>query len=206
MPSTPSSTLWKYLFGRQARDLEQSNTAEDEYMISDADLPITKWVARLLHLLRLPSCAAPAAELPARLAPQPEHAPDACSLRARPPHLCPPRRRYVSVPKEMGHLNPAAFVAGIVCGALEGAGFPARWERRERRRQACACMCARHGSYISCCSSSLRALLSAPPAAPPQGDSALCAGAGRGAPQDSDSDEVHILCGGCAAGQAVALP
>ncbi|KAI7836151.1 hypothetical protein COHA_009981 [Chlorella ohadii] len=62
------STLWRYLFGRQARDLEQSNTAEDEYMISDTG----------------------------------------------------------GVPREMGHLNPAAFVAGIVRGTLDGAGFPAR--------------------------------------------------------------------------------
>jgi hypothetical protein len=70
-----SSTLWKYMFGRQARDLEQSNAAEDEYMISDSDL----WVAR-----------------------------------------------HISVPREMGHLNPAAFVAGVVRGVLDGAGFPAR--------------------------------------------------------------------------------
>lgn len=34
--------------------------------------------------------------------------------------------KYVSVPKEMGHLNPAAFVAGVVRGVLEGGGFPAR--------------------------------------------------------------------------------
>lgn len=70
------STLWRYMFGRQARDLEQSNSAEDEYMISDIDLSyVTK---------------------------------------------------YVSVPKEMGHLNPGAYVAGVVRGVLEGAGFPAR--------------------------------------------------------------------------------
>lgn len=96
------TTLWKCLFGRQARELEQSNTvgwclpcmdaticsasvcillpslvsqAEDEYMISDFDLYVTK---------------------------------------------------YISVPKDMGQLNCAAFVAGIVKGALDGAGFPAR--------------------------------------------------------------------------------
>ena len=34
--------------------------------------------------------------------------------------------KYVSVPKEMGHLNCNAFVAGIVGGVLDGAGFPAR--------------------------------------------------------------------------------
>ena len=98
------TTLWKYLFGRQAKDLEQSNSvrstaymgsacsllhsyipcsliisylqAEDEYMISDFDLFVTK---------------------------------------------------YVSIPKEMGHLNCNAFVAGIVAGILDGAGFPARY-------------------------------------------------------------------------------
>ena len=59
----------------QARDLEQSNSAEDEYMISDFDLFVTK---------------------------------------------------FISVPKEMGHLNCGAFVAGVVRGALDAAGFPAR--------------------------------------------------------------------------------
>ena len=34
--------------------------------------------------------------------------------------------RFISVPKDMGQLNCAAFVAGIVRGALDGAGFPAR--------------------------------------------------------------------------------
>ena len=36
--------------------------------------------------------------------------------------------KYVSVPKELGHLNCNAFVAGIVGGVLDGAGFPARYE------------------------------------------------------------------------------
>lgn len=34
--------------------------------------------------------------------------------------------RYISVPKDMGQLNCAAFIAGILKGALQGAGFPAR--------------------------------------------------------------------------------
>ena len=34
--------------------------------------------------------------------------------------------RYVSVPREMSQLNCAAFVAGIVEGVCDGAGFPAR--------------------------------------------------------------------------------
>ena len=34
--------------------------------------------------------------------------------------------KYISVPKDLGQLNCAAFVAGIVKGCLDGAGFPAR--------------------------------------------------------------------------------
>lgn len=36
--------------------------------------------------------------------------------------------KYISVPKDMGALNCAAFVAGIVKGVLDGAGFRARYE------------------------------------------------------------------------------
>ncbi len=34
--------------------------------------------------------------------------------------------KFISVPKDMGALNCAAFVAGIVKGVLDGAGFRAR--------------------------------------------------------------------------------
>lgn len=34
--------------------------------------------------------------------------------------------KFVSVPKEMGHLNCNAFVAGVVRGVLEAAGFACR--------------------------------------------------------------------------------
>lgn len=146
------STLWRYLFGRQARDLEQSNTAEDEYMIGDSDLWITK---------------------------------------------------YVSVPKEMGHLNPAAFVAGIVRGVLDGGGFPARCARRAERRQAggCAacslpcCPACRTSHHTTPASHRHHSSLLLPPHHHAlQGDGALCAGAGPGAPQDRAPHEVSKLC------------
>lgn len=35
--------------------------------------------------------------------------------------------KYISVPKDLGQLNCAAFIAGVVRGALQGAGFPARY-------------------------------------------------------------------------------
>lgn len=35
--------------------------------------------------------------------------------------------RYVSVPRELGQLNCAAFVAGIIRGSLTGSGFSARY-------------------------------------------------------------------------------
>lgn len=34
--------------------------------------------------------------------------------------------RSISVPKDLGTLNCAAFIAGVLKGALQGAGFPAR--------------------------------------------------------------------------------
>jgi hypothetical protein len=39
------STLWRALAGHPARDLEQSNAAEDEYMISDPDLPLNRAIS-----------------------------------------------------------------------------------------------------------------------------------------------------------------
>uniref|UniRef100_A0A6V1NSM5 Trafficking protein particle complex subunit n=1 Tax=Heterosigma akashiwo TaxID=2829 RepID=A0A6V1NSM5_HETAK len=33
---------------------------------------------------------------------------------------------FISVPPDLGHLNCAAFTAGVVAGALDGASFPAR--------------------------------------------------------------------------------
>lgn len=190
-PAPPArSTLWRYLFGRQAKDLEQSNTAEDEYMIGDTDLWVTK---------------------------------------------------YVSVPREMGHLNPAAFVAGIVRGVLDGGGFPARcvparcwgwgWGRGQRgwRRRAAGwlpscpggCLGAEQGAGLAW--RGLRegrrpapaARLGRPPlprSTPPpcpapalpraQRDGALRAGAGPGAAQDSAAHEVPELRGHPGAGGA----
>lgn len=37
--------LWRYLFGRSAADLEQSNRSEDEYMISDDDLFVSRFAS-----------------------------------------------------------------------------------------------------------------------------------------------------------------
>lgn len=34
--------------------------------------------------------------------------------------------KFISVPKDMGQLNCSAFIAGVLKGALHGAGFPAR--------------------------------------------------------------------------------
>jgi hypothetical protein len=45
--------------------------------------------------------------------------------------------KFISVPKEMGHLNCAAYVAGIVRGVLEGAGFPARCAEQRSCSESC---------------------------------------------------------------------
>lgn len=68
------STVWKSLFGKVADSLEKGTEHEDEYMISERELLVN---------------------------------------------------RFISVPKDMGNFNCGAFVAGIVKGVLDGAGFPA---------------------------------------------------------------------------------
>ncbi|CAI5534250.1 unnamed protein product, partial [Closterium sp. Naga37s-1] len=69
------STVWKALFGKVADSLEKSTEHEDEYMISEKELLVN---------------------------------------------------RFISVPRDMGAFNCGAFVAGIVKGVLDNAGFPAR--------------------------------------------------------------------------------
>ncbi|TQD82889.1 hypothetical protein C1H46_031553 [Malus baccata] len=68
------STVWKVLFGKVADSLEKGTEHEDEYMISEKELLVN---------------------------------------------------RFISIPKDMGTFNCGAFVAGIVRGVLDGAGFPA---------------------------------------------------------------------------------
>ncbi|XP_038874608.1 trafficking protein particle complex subunit 5 isoform X3 [Benincasa hispida] len=68
------STIWKVLFGKVADSLEKGTEHEDEYMISEKELLVN---------------------------------------------------RFISIPKDMGAFNCGAFVAGIVRGVLDNAGFPA---------------------------------------------------------------------------------
>lgn len=39
------SVAWPYMFGKTADDLQQANAADDEYMISDNDLLIGKYIS-----------------------------------------------------------------------------------------------------------------------------------------------------------------
>ncbi|KAI0507438.1 hypothetical protein M5K25_012413 [Dendrobium thyrsiflorum] len=68
------TTVWKVLFGKVADSLEKGTEHEDEYMISEKELLVN---------------------------------------------------RFISIPKDMGTFNCGAFVAGIVRGVLDNAGFPA---------------------------------------------------------------------------------
>jgi len=45
--------------------------------------------------------------------------------------------RFISVPKNLGQLNCAAFVAGIIKGVLQGAGFPARLTPPPKKHPTC---------------------------------------------------------------------
>ena len=68
------STVWKVLFGKVADSLEKGTEHEDDYMISENELLVN---------------------------------------------------RFISIPKDMGTFNCGAFVARIVRGVLDNAGFPA---------------------------------------------------------------------------------
>lgn len=103
--------------------------------------------------------------------------------------------KYVSVPREMGHFNPAAFVAGVVRGVLEGAGFPARCVAG--RGIGCAYLWALQSLLPFC----LRAAFGARMIGL-QSDGTLCACEGPGTAQDGDLDEVSTLLGHHAAGAA----
>lgn len=39
------SVAWPYMFGKKADDLQQANAADDEYMISDNDLLVGKYIS-----------------------------------------------------------------------------------------------------------------------------------------------------------------
>ena len=39
------SVAWPYMFGKTADDLQQANAADDEYMISDNDLLVQKYIS-----------------------------------------------------------------------------------------------------------------------------------------------------------------
>lgn len=39
------SVAWPYMFGKKADDLQQANAADDEYMISDSDLLVGKFIS-----------------------------------------------------------------------------------------------------------------------------------------------------------------
>ncbi len=104
------STLWRYLFGRQARDLEQSNTVRKDRAHFDVLAAQLVRTAASVKSAAVRRC---------------------CIAQADDEYMISDTEvfvnKFISVPKDMGQLNCAAFVAGIVKGVLGGAGFPARW-------------------------------------------------------------------------------
>ena len=87
--------------------------------------------------------------------------------------------KYISVPKDMGQLNCAAFVAGIVKGILEGAGFPARWVA---------------GAVCVCCSALSTAGQNSSCVA--QGHRPLCTCQRHGEAEDDYPDEIRVWSSG----------
>lgn len=104
------STVWKYMFGRAASDLEQSNTVCACYCCFAVGFRGQGRKKRYKEY-KYPEC-----EL---------------GLQDEDEYMISDNNelfmtKYTSVPKEMGSLNCNAFMAGVVKGVLDGAGFPAR--------------------------------------------------------------------------------
>lgn len=106
------TSLWKYLFGRQAKDLEQSNTVGMQHAV------LRRLKSFSMHLPFGTVLSLACANKPAVLQAEDEYMISDYDLFVN---------KYISVPKDMGALNCAAFVAGIVKGVLDGAGFRARY-------------------------------------------------------------------------------
>ncbi len=114
------TSLWKCLFGRQARELEQSNTVSQYIYLLVLQAGSGKstevlWMPSTVGLMTMPSTVGLMTK--AVVQAEDEYMISDFDLFVT---------KYISVPKDMGQLNCAAFIAGIVKGALDGAGFPAR--------------------------------------------------------------------------------
>ncbi len=116
------TTFWRYMFGRQARDLEQSNT-------------VRRGAARLVVSPRANFGGFTSARPRHPISPPPTittHPPPTHHTHTQAPDefmisdadLFP--TRFAAAPKELGALNLNAFVAGVARGALCAAGFPCR--------------------------------------------------------------------------------
>ena len=89
--------------------------------------------------------------------------------------------KYISVPKDMGALNCAAFVAGIVKGVLDGAGFPARFCNTWL---PLSCPAPAPSRFIACWKEKMQGKRSLTIITLLQGDSSLCASEGATQAQD----------------------
>ena len=111
------TSLWKCLFGRQARELEQSNTVS-----LHADMHRFRACPAALRNQSKVTCMSVTSLALCMMQRKCVQAEDEYMISDFDLFVT----KYISVPKDMGQLNCAAFIAGIVKGALDGAGFPAR--------------------------------------------------------------------------------
>ena len=112
-----SNSLWKQLFGKAADSLERSTTNEDECTFFSGHCAALALASRgtNLYLCRQGSHSPRFILRSARFRWSTD------MINDREPLVT----RFISIPKEYGNLNCAAFVAGIVRGVLLGHGFPA---------------------------------------------------------------------------------
>jgi hypothetical protein len=87
------TTVWTVLFGKAADELQRSTESEDEC----AQYRLACTYEKANHPLIFPSDMVNEAD--------------------------PLVNKFISVPREMGSLNCAAYVAGVIKGVLDAAGF-----------------------------------------------------------------------------------
>ena len=99
-----SNVLWKHLFGKAADNLERSMENEDECRFHRLTLSLSRCISPPAHT-------------------QHSTPPPQWTVADMIHENSPVTNTFVSVPADMGHLNCAAFIAGIIAGALDSARF-----------------------------------------------------------------------------------
>ncbi len=111
-----SSTVWRALFNKVADSLERSTENEDECAWRGLAIPT-------FICIYVQSGSEQSLPSPLQSVVSPDHLPAHPSASDMIHEREPITNTFVSAPADMGQLNCAAYVAGIISGILNGASF-----------------------------------------------------------------------------------